>query len=77
MNAGGVLNTCKSSGEIGRNPFGEEFLVLSGGRVRNTWVTCPYHRDNTLKSVLIPDNINLWHHKMIKALADKDGPASD
>ena len=47
MNAGGVPNTCKSCGET---PFGED---PSGGRVSNTWVTCPSEGDNQGKPWLI------------------------
>ena len=48
MNAGGVLNTCKSNGRhlaIG---------ALSGERVRNALVTCPEEGDNSSKGLLIP-----------------------
>ncbi len=46
MNAGGVLNTCKSNGELA--------IVLSGERVSNALVTCPEVRDNSSKGLLIP-----------------------
>ena len=46
MNAGGVLNTCKSNGE--------QAIVLSGERVRNALVTCPEAGDNSSKGLLIP-----------------------
>jgi hypothetical protein len=46
MNAGGVLNTCKSNGELA--------IVLSGERVSNALVTCPEERDNSSKGLLIP-----------------------
>ncbi len=46
MNAGGVLNTCKSNGELA--------IVLSGERVSNALVTCPEERDNSSKRLLIP-----------------------
>jgi hypothetical protein len=54
MNAGGVLNTCKSNGE---------FFVLvqrasSGERVSNALVTCPEVRDNSSKGLLIPHVIS-------------------
>ena len=68
MNAGGVLNTCKSSGAQMRIPFGGETSELSGGRVRNAWVICPCHRDNTSKGVLIPDEIQTWHRDCIKVM---------
>jgi hypothetical protein len=47
MNAGGVLNTCKSNGELA--------IALSGERVSNAWVTCPEDGDNSSKGLLIPD----------------------
>ena len=50
MNAGDVLNTCKSNEER------ELALDLSGGRVSNAWVTCLVEGDNTPKGVLIPHN---------------------
>ena len=34
--------------------------LVSGGRVSNTWVTCPEVGDNIWKQVLIPHN-NLDH----------------
>ena len=48
MNAGGVLNTCKSNEEFcfGRAPSGE--------RVSNALVTCPEVGDNGSKGLLIP-----------------------
>ena len=57
MNAGGVLNTCKSSG------VNQELALiqLSGGRVSNAWVTCPIHRDNIEKLMLIPDKLTTRH----------------
>ena len=48
INAGGVLNTCKSNGVRGFGP------VLSGGRVSNAWATCPAQGDNSWKRLLIP-----------------------
>jgi hypothetical protein len=42
-NAGGVLNTCKSNGNSGVFIWS----YFSGGRVSNTWVTCPMEGDNT------------------------------
>ena len=47
MNAGGVLNTCKSNGQV--------FILVSGERVSNAWVTCPEVWDNSSKGLLIPD----------------------
>ena len=49
MNAGGVPNTCKSSGPLWVTE------AVSGGRVSNTWVTYLGDRDNISKGVLIPD----------------------
>ena len=49
MNAGGVLNTCKSNGELA--------IVLSGERVSNALVTCPEDGDNSSKGLLIPDEV--------------------
>ncbi len=46
MSAGGVLNTCKSNGEL--------VIVLSGERVSNALVICPEERDNSSKGLLIP-----------------------
>ncbi len=49
MNAGGVLNTCKSNGGLA--------IILSGERVSNAWVTCPEEWDNSSKGLLIPHDI--------------------
>ena len=49
MNAGGVLNTCKSNEELCSNTE-----LLSGERVRNALVTCPEVWDNSSKGLLIP-----------------------
>ena len=49
MNAGGVLNTCKSNGDPGLA------LGISGERVSNTWATSPSLWDNPGKPGLIPD----------------------
>ena len=46
MNAGGVLNTCKSNGELA--------IILSGEWVSNALVTYPKVRDNSSKGLLIP-----------------------
>ncbi len=48
MNAGGVLNTCKSNGA--RLAIDE----FSGEQVRNALVTCPEEGDNSSKGLLIP-----------------------
>ena len=47
MNAGGVLNTCKSNGDLA--------IEISGERVSNALVTCPEEGDNSSKGLLIPD----------------------
>ena len=49
MNAGGVLNTCKSNGVLE--------IVLSGERVSNALVTCPGDGDNSSKGLLIPNEV--------------------
>ena len=46
MNAGGVLNTCKSNGELA--------IALSGERVSNALVICPEEGDTSSKGLLIP-----------------------
>ncbi len=51
MNAGGVLNTCKSNG--GHLAIDD----LSGERVRNALVTCPEEGDNSSKGLLIPHRL--------------------
>ena len=33
------------------------FFILSGGRVSNTWVICLSHRDNRVKTLLIPNKL--------------------
>ena len=62
MNAGGVLNTCKSNEVKG---FG---LLLSGGRVSNAWVTCLTQGDNSWKRLLKPHNMVVLHDTAIKYL---------
>ena len=47
MNAGGVLNTCKSNEALKSIPSGWSLRWLSGGRVSNAWVTCPIEGDNS------------------------------
>ncbi len=51
MNAGGVLNTCKSNGVFGH----------SGARVSNAWVIYPRIGDNIAKVMLIPNEILKIH----------------
>ena len=58
MNAGGVLNTCKSNGELA--------ITLSGERVSNTWVTCPEVWDNSSKGLLIPHVLWMLRHILSK-----------
>ena len=60
MNAGGVLNTCKSNG------LRELAPKVSGGRVSNAGVTCPMQGDNVWKRTLIPHNIIGSHELIIK-----------
>ena len=60
MNAGGVLNTCKSSDEVS---FGKR---ISGGRVSNTWVTCLIEGNSLSKGRLIPHKIVISHDIAIK-----------
>ena len=60
INAGGVLNTCKSSEKI---PFGDD---SSGGRVSNTWVTCLIVGNSLPKGRLIPHKIVVSHDTAIK-----------
>ena len=75
MNAGGVLNTCKSNEAEGAT------LQSSGGRVSNTWVTCPEVGNTSGKLELIPHDIFGTKVLTIKAgsqdLALPDGPAPD
>ena len=54
MNAGGVLNTCKSNGKALLAGYS------SGERVSNTWVICPVLRDKLGKLGLIPDRTASW-----------------
>ena len=53
------------------------WIFLSGGRVSNTWATCPSEWNNVWKRTLIPHNIIGWHRLMIKDLSLRDGLASD
>ena len=61
MNAGGVLNTCKSNGELE--------IVFSGERVSNALVTCPEAGDNSPKGLLIPHDINWIRYLLIKGVS--------
>ncbi len=60
MNAGGVLNTCKSNG--GHLAIDD----LSGERVRNALVTCPGVGDNGSKGLLIPHAVGSVRELPIK-----------
>ena len=71
MNAGGVLNTCKSNEDLN---FGFD---PSGGRVSNAWVTCLAEGDNSRKQLLIPHNPLVSHDTDGKDLSLQDGPALD
>ena len=69
MNAGGVLNTCKSSDEVS---FGKR---ISGGRVSNTWATCLIEGNSLSKGRLIPHKIVASHEVAIKgAIRYEMGP---
>ena len=50
---------------------------ISGGRVSNAWVTCPYEWNNVWKRTLIPHNASGRHLPDAKDLSHKDGLASD
>ena len=63
MNAGGVLNTCKSSGITG--VLAQK--LFSGGRVSNAWVTCLIQGDNIVKTMLIPHKTTASHGAGVKA----------
>ena len=54
MNAGGVLNTCKSNEFLSERGFGQGTEEVSGGRVSNAWVTCLTLGDTSRKRLLIP-----------------------
>ena len=46
--------------------FGVKFLKLSGGRVSNAWVTCPFVGNNFEKSELIPHILTGSHDTVRK-----------
>ena len=77
MNAGGVLNTCKSNEGFTECGFGQVKFNPSGGRVSNAWVTCLVQGDNSWKRLLIPHKMAASHEATIKDLSVQDGPASD
>ena len=64
MNAGGVLNTCKSNEE----PLSSDEGFPSGERVSNALVICPKVRDNSWKRLLIPHVIIEIRCSMIKGV---------
>ena len=77
MNAGGVLNTCKSNGAfLDFQGFVHGMKEkLSGGRVSNAWATCLFPGDNTGKLVLIPHKVIEGHPFLTKgAIRGKRGP---
>ena len=76
MNAGGVLNTCKSSGKFLTDSFGMKSEMESGGWVSNAWETCPVQGDSLGKPGLIPHNVSSSHDLEIKTPVVQDGPAS-
>ena len=43
------------------DPFGVKILELSGGRVSNAWVTCPFVGNNFEKLKLIPHTLKESH----------------
>ena len=61
MNAGGVLNTCKSNEFLTDRDFGQGRFEVSGGRVSNAWVTCLTPGDNRGKLLLIPHKTTVPH----------------
>ena len=77
MNAGGVLNTCKSNGVYTEGVFGQRKYKLSGGRVSNAWVTYLAQGDNSWKRLLIPHKTTVPHGTGVKTEVVQDGPASD
>ena len=73
MNAGGVLNTCKSNGNL----LKPSDISFSGGRVSNAWVTYRILGDNSWKRLLIPHKTTASHEAGVKTPVVYDGPASD
>ncbi len=73
MNAGGVPDTCKSNGRVRVDVLEaveyeksleavegiEALMLVSGGRVSNTWIIYPQVGNNCSKEQLIPHNIPL------------------
>ena len=64
MNAGGVLNTCKSNEEL----LSSDGRIPSGERVSNALVTCPKEGDNSSKGLLIPYVISWIRCLLIKGV---------
>ena len=62
MNAGGVLNTCKSNGDKRKLAFS----YLSGGRVSNAWVTYPVLGDSSWKRLIKPHKTAVPHGTTVK-----------
>ena len=69
MNAGGVLNTCKSNEATYYDPFGVTICWLSGGRVSNAWVTYLVQGDNSWKRLLIPHKRTISHDIVWKSFS--------
>ena len=69
MNAGGVLNTCKSNEFLSECGFGQMKEEVSGGRVSNAWVTCLTLGDNSQKWLLIPHKTTDSHESGVKDLS--------
>ena len=69
MNAGGVLNTCKSNEFPSNGDFGQREIEVSGGRVSNAWVTCLTPGDNRGKLLLIPHKTTEPHGSEVKVPA--------
>ena len=71
MNAGGVPDTCKSNGRVRVEVLDEgedeksceasegmeALMLVSGGRVSNTWIIYPKVGNNCSKEQLIPHNV--------------------
>ena len=72
MNAGGVLNTCKSNGNL----LKPSDINSSGGRVSNAWVTCLLEGDSSWKRLVIPHETTGTHVLGVKELSLRDELAS-
>ena len=71
MNASGRPNTCKTSGNV------VAIQHKSVVRVRNTYAIYPEQGHSSVKTGLIPHNIELWHHNLIKTEVVLDEHADD